>query len=65
MFSEAHLGGILFAPIVVYCAMGAVIFVPVRLCLSRTGVLAHVWHPALLEVALYAIITSAIVLALA
>jgi hypothetical protein len=62
MFSEAQLDSILFAPIVVYCILGAIIFVPVRFVLGRLRVFSLVWHPALFEVALYFIITGAIVL---
>lgn len=62
MFSEAQIDSILYAPIVLYCILGAIIFVPVRFILGRIGVFSIVWHPALFEVALYFIITGAIVL---
>ncbi|MCB8881812.1 DUF1656 domain-containing protein [Acidisoma cellulosilytica] len=62
MFSEAQIGSILYAPIVLYCILGAIIFVPVRFILGRLRVFSIVWHPALFEVALYFIITGAIVL---
>jgi hypothetical protein len=61
MFTEAQLAGILFAPIVLYCLGGAVVFVPLRFLLGRLRVFSAVWHPALFEVALYLIITGAIV----
>ena len=62
MFSEAQIDSILYAPIVLYCILGAIIFVPVRFLLGRLRVFSFVWHPALFEVALYFIITGAIVL---
>lgn len=62
MFSEAQLNSILFAPIVVYCLLGALIFVPVRFLLGRLGVFSFVWHPALFELAIYFIITGALIL---
>lgn len=62
MFSEAQIDSILFAPIVLYCLVGAVVFVPVRFVLGRLGVFSLVWHPALFELALYFLITGAIVL---
>ncbi|MCB8876022.1 DUF1656 domain-containing protein [Acidisoma silvae] len=62
MFSEAQIDSILYAPIVLYCILGAIIFVPVRFILGRLRVFSFVWHPALFEVALYFIITGAIVL---
>ncbi len=61
MFTEAQLGGILFAPIVLYCILGAIVFVPLRFVLGRLRVFSVVWHPALFELALYMIITGAIV----
>jgi protein AaeX len=61
VFTEAQLDGILFAPIVLYCLLGAIIFVPVRLVLGRLRVFSAVWHPALFEVALYMIIIGAII----
>jgi hypothetical protein len=62
MFVEAQLAGLLYAPIVLYCLIGAVLFVPARLLLSRIGFFSLVWHPALFEVALYALITGAVIL---
>lgn len=61
MFTEAQLDGILFAPVVLYCLLGALVFVPVRFLLGRLGVFSAVWHPALFEVSLYLIITGAII----
>ena len=61
MFTEAQLGGILFAPIVLYCLLGAIVFVPVRFLLGRMRVFSAVWHPALFELSLYLIITGTIV----
>lgn len=65
MFSEAQFDSILFAPIVLYCLAGALIFVPVRFLLGRLGVFSFVWHPALFELALYFTITGALVLLVA
>jgi protein AaeX len=61
MFTEAQLDGILFAPIVLYCLVGLIVFVPVRFVLGRLGIFSAVWHPALFEVALYLIIIGAII----
>jgi hypothetical protein len=46
---------------VLYCIVGAVIFLPLRFVLGRLRVFGAVWHPALFEVALYLIITGAII----
>jgi hypothetical protein len=61
MFSEAHYGGILFAPIVLYCILGMLIFVPVRYVLGRIGLLQWLWHAALFELSLYVCITAIII----
>jgi hypothetical protein len=61
MFTEAQFAGILFAPIVLYCLLGAIVFVPVRFVLGRLRIFSAVWHPALFELSLYLIITGAIV----
>ncbi len=61
MFTEAQIAGILFAPIVLYCLLGAIVFVPVRFVLGRLRVFSAVWHPALFELSLYLIITGAII----
>jgi hypothetical protein len=61
MFNEAQFDGILFAPIVLYCLLGAIVFVPVRFVLGRLRVFSAVWHPALFELALYLIMTGTIV----
>jgi len=61
VFTEAQFGGILFAPIVLYCLLGAIIFVPIRFLLGRLRIFSAVWHPALFELALYLIITGAII----
>jgi hypothetical protein len=61
MFNEAQFDGILFAPIVLYCLLGAIVFVPVRFVLGRLRVFSAVWHPALFELALYLIMIGTIV----
>jgi hypothetical protein len=61
MFTEAQLDGILFAPIVLSCLLGAIVFVPLRFVLGRLGIFSAVWHPALFELSLYLIIIGAII----
>ena len=61
MIQEAHLDGILFTPLVLWCVIAAVIFVPVRNILGRIGLLRLVWHAALFELALYVFILAIIV----
>jgi hypothetical protein len=61
MFTEAQIGGILFAPIVIYCVIGVVLISVIRFIFGRTGLFSLVWHPALFELALYMIITGAVI----
>jgi hypothetical protein len=61
VIAEAHIGGVLFAPIVVYMIAAAMIFTVLRALLGRIGLLARVWHPALFELALYTAILSLLV----
>jgi hypothetical protein len=61
MFTEAQVAGILFAPVVLYCLLAAAIFVPLRFLLGRLRIFSAVWHPALFELALYLIITGAVI----
>ncbi len=61
MFTEAQVAGILFAPVVLYCLLTAAIFVPLRFLLGRLRIFSAVWHPALFELALYLIITGAVI----
>ncbi len=61
MFTEAQIAGILFAPIVIYCIIGALLISVIRFVFGRTRVFSLVWHPALFELALYMIITGAVI----
>jgi hypothetical protein len=61
MFTEVQFAGIFFAPIVVYCAIGVALISIIRFVLGRTGIFSLVWHPALFELALYMIITGAVI----
>ena len=62
MFSEVDIAGIYLPPIVVYGLVALVILMIVRSSLGRRGLLRWVWHPALVEVALYISILSVLVL---
>jgi protein AaeX len=62
MLSELHIGGVLLSPIVAYGLLAFVLLAMIRFVLGRTGLLRLAWHPALLEVSLYAVILSLLVL---
>jgi protein AaeX len=60
-FVEINLFGVYVAPISVMMVAAWVIMMPLRRAASRFGLLHNVWHPALLEFAVYVIVLSAIV----
>jgi protein AaeX len=64
-FVEIDLFGLYVAPIAVIFCVAWVAFALLRRATAPLPVLQHVWHPALFELALYVIIVSAIVLAVA
>jgi protein AaeX len=65
MLREAHLCDVLYAPIVAYCVIAIVIFIPFRWLLGRIGLLRQVWHAPLFELAVYVSIVSLVTLFLA
>ena len=61
-FVEVDLFGVYVAPISVIMVASWLILVPLRWVADRGRVLQRVWHPALVEFAVYVIIVSSIVL---
>jgi protein AaeX len=64
-FAEIDLFGVYVAPISVMLAVAWVITIALRRGAARSGLLRHVWHPALFVFAVYMIVLSSIVLAVA
>jgi protein AaeX len=64
-FFEINLFGVYVAPIAIIIVAAWIVLLPVRRIANRFGLLRHVWHPALFEFAVYLIVLSAIVLAIA
>jgi protein AaeX len=64
-FTDLNLFGVYVAPISVMMVAAWVIMMPLRRAASRFGLLRSVWHPALLEFAVYIIVLSSIVLLVA
>ena len=62
MLSEIQLGGVLFAPIVLYALAAVPITLLLRTVMWRVGFMRLVWHLALFEVALYLSVLSLLVL---
>jgi hypothetical protein len=64
-FFEINLFGVYVAPIAIILVVAWLVLLPVRRLVNRFGLLRHVWHPALFEFAVYLIVVSVIVLAIA
>lgn len=64
-FSEINLFGVYVAPISVMIVAAWIVTVGLRRIANRFGLLGFVWHPALFVFAVYMIVLSSIVLAVA
>ena len=64
-FVEFDLFGVYIAPISVMLVIAWVVTIALRRCAVRFGLLRHVWHPALFVSAVYMIVLSSLVLAVA
>ena len=64
-FVELDLFGVYVAPISVMLVIAWVVTIALRRAAVRFGLLRHVWHPALFVSALYMIVLSSLVLAVA
>ncbi|MDG3443447.1 DUF1656 domain-containing protein [Nitrospirillum amazonense] len=60
--AELDVAGIFMAPIVGYVAVTLVLFLLLRGLLAYLGFWRIVWHPALVEAALFSILLSGLVL---
>jgi hypothetical protein len=61
-FAEVDLFGVYVAPISVMMVTAWLVLIALRRVADRFGLLHHVWHPALFDLAFYIIILSSIVL---
>jgi hypothetical protein len=64
-FSEINLLGVYVAPISVMMVAAWVVTVGLRRFAARFGLLRHIWHPSLFVFAVYMIVLSSIVVAMA
>jgi protein AaeX len=64
-FVEMNLFGVYVAPISLMLVVAWVVTIALRRIADRFGLLRHVWHPALFVFAVYTIVLSSIVLAMA
>ncbi len=64
-FVELDLFGVYVAPISVTLVIAWVVTIALRRAALRFGLLRHVWHPALFVSAVYMILLSSLVLAVA
>ena len=64
-FQEIDLLGVYVAPMSLLLVAAWLVTVALRRIAARTGVLSHLWHPALFVFAVYIIVLSSMVLAIA
>jgi hypothetical protein len=64
-FVELDLFGVFVAPISVMLVIAWVVTIALRRAAIRFGLLRHVWHPALFVSAVYMMVLSSLVLAVA
>jgi protein AaeX len=64
-FTELNLLGVYVAPISTLLVGAWVVTMVLRRVVARFGLLSHVWHPALFVFAVYTIVLSSMVLAIA
>ena len=64
-FTEINLFGVYVAPISLLMVAAWVVTISLRRCAARFGLLRHVWHPAVFVFAVYIIVLSTMVLAVA
>ena len=64
-FVELDLFGVYVAPISVMLVIAWVVTIALRRAAVRLGLLRHVWHPALFVSAVYMMLLSSLVLAIA
>ncbi|WP_213774038.1 DUF1656 domain-containing protein [Bradyrhizobium sp. dw_78] len=63
MIREINIGGVLFAPMLGYALVAALIWYALRYLLMRWRLYRFVWHPPLFNTALYVILLSVLVVA--
>lgn len=61
-FTEIDLFGVYVAPISAILVVAWVVTIALRRAVARSGLLRHVWHPALFVFSVYVIVLSSIVL---
>ena len=64
-FVEINLFGVYVAPISMMLVAAWVVTMMLRKIVARSGLLDHVWHPALFVFSIYMIVLSSMVLVLA
>ena len=60
-YAELDIFGVYVAPIVPMMLAAWVVMAPLRWAASRSGLLRHVWHPALFSFSVYLVVLAAIV----
>jgi hypothetical protein len=63
VIKEINIGGVLFAPLLGYALVAALLWFVLRYALMHLGFYRFVWHPPLFNAALYVILLSGLVVA--
>jgi hypothetical protein len=61
-YTEINVFGVYIAPIVPMMLAAWIVMAPLRWAAVRTGLLRHVWHPALFSFSIYLVVLAAIVM---
>lgn len=61
MIKEVDLFGVFLPPLLLYAGLAALLWLPLRFALERVGFYRLVWHPALFNLAVYAITLAGVV----
>jgi hypothetical protein len=61
MIKEVDVFGVFVPPLLLYAALAALIWQPMRMLLERLGFYRLVWHPALFNLAAYVVALAAVV----
>ncbi|MFC3690604.1 DUF1656 domain-containing protein [Chenggangzhangella methanolivorans] len=61
MIKEVDLFGVFVPPLIAYAVLAALIWQPMRMVLERAGFYRAVWHPALFNLAAYAMTLAGVV----